>query len=450
MEKTKKIGFMEKIIYGSGDVGLCAMFTVFSSYVLFFYTDVLGLQAAAVGVAILLCKIMDGISDLIAGQWIDTHKSAKGHCIPVLIRWTIPMIVSVVLVFTVPNSSFIVRMVYIFITYNLFNTVTYTVVCAAHNTLASYVTNDSKICSQLMVYKMMFAALSQTILASVTLPVVEFFGGQNNQIAWVKALVFFGISGGIFLLLNILFVKERVDNPTPGENIIKSIKVAFQNKYWIMSLINSVSVNVMLILNLSVSVYYMNHVMHNIGLVGAWVAVCNLPGIFVALAIPTLLDKGITRRQMVIFGAVLMLIGAVIFALAPESVPIMIATGLVRGIGLGFPIGMQNALIANTIDYGEWKTGTRVQGVLLGAAGVGVKVGQGAITSIFGIFLTAVGYDGLLEVQPDSAISGISLFFKLVPIIVTVIILINGYFYKVEDLSEQIQKDLVERRGELS
>ena len=80
--KTKKVGIVEKIIYGSGDIGINAMYTLFSSYVLFFYTDVIGLNAAIIGTCILFSKIFDGISDLIAGQYIDTHKGKRGHCIP--------------------------------------------------------------------------------------------------------------------------------------------------------------------------------------------------------------------------------------------------------------------------------------------------------------------------------------------------------------------------------
>ena len=197
-----KISLFEKIIYGSGDIGLNAMYTLFSSYVLFFYTNVIGMNAAIIGTVILISKIFDGISDLIAGQIIDTHKSKRGHCIPVILKWTIPMLVAITLVFLVPESTVAVRVAFVFVTYNLFNTIVYTYVCSAHCTLASYVTNDPQERSQMMVYKMMFAALTQTVMANVILPMVEFFGGQNSQSAWIKAVLVFGGIGAIFLFLN--------------------------------------------------------------------------------------------------------------------------------------------------------------------------------------------------------------------------------------------------------
>ena len=73
--EMKKISLFEKLIYGSGDVGLNAMYTLFSSYVLMFYTDVLMINAALIGTVIMISKIFDGISDLIAGQLIDKHKN---------------------------------------------------------------------------------------------------------------------------------------------------------------------------------------------------------------------------------------------------------------------------------------------------------------------------------------------------------------------------------------
>ena len=200
---------------------------------------------------------------------------------------------------------------------------------------------------------------------------------------------------------------------------------------------------------MSVSVYYLNQVMGNMGLMGLWVMVSNIPGIIIGLILPAFIGKGIKQRDMVLFGGVVMLVGQIAFIVLPTTVPVLLATGLIKGIGFGFPMGMVNSLVGETIDYGEWKTGTRVQGVLLGAAGVGNKVGQGVTTSLFGFFLTAIGYDGLLKTQAAGTVQGISNFFKFGPVIVLLVILVAAWFFKVENLNPQIRKELVERRGEI-
>ncbi len=272
---------MEKVIFGAGDVGLNAMFTLFSSYVMYFYTDVIGVNAAIIGMTIMFCKIFDGISDIIAGTLIDKHKGKGGHCIPVLAKWTIPMALTVILVFLVPNASIVIRVAYIFVTYNLFNTVMYTYVGLAHATLPTYVTNNSVESGQMFVFKMLFAAITQTVMAMAILPMVNFFGGQTDQWAWVKSIMVFAIIGCVFLYLNVAFVKERVDNQNPAENLFEGIKSAVKNKYWIFATLVSLFTNFILTFNLSISVYYLNQVVGNMGLMGTFVLMCNMPGIIV-------------------------------------------------------------------------------------------------------------------------------------------------------------------------
>lgn len=450
-ESKKCVGIIEKLVYGSGDVGLNAMYTLFSTYVLFFYTDVIGFSPAIAGVIILVSKLLDGVSDLIAGQYIDTHKGAKGHCIPILAKWIIPMVLSVTLVFLVPHSMLAVQTLFIFVTYNLFNTVVYTLVNAAHAGLASYATDDDHDRAQMLVYKMMFSALTQTIMASVMLPMVEFFGGQQSQAAWIKSVLAFGAVGAVFLYLNVFVVKERVDNPAPPENLSGSIKCALTNKYWVISVLICILSNFFLLNNLSVSVYYLNVVMGNLGLMGSWVAVSNLPGIPIALLIPNILKiKGMTQQKLVIFGAVLMGIGQVLFIVLPHTVPVLLITGAIKACGFGFPMGMSTALIAETIDYGEWKTGTRIQSMLLAGGGVGGKIGQGLMTSLFGFFLTSIGYIGTAATQVDSAVNGINAFFLYAPAIIVAVMLILAFMFDVEKKNPQIQKELVERRGPLT
>ena len=446
MMKKDKVGVVEQFVFGSGQVGLNALYTLFSSYVLYFYTDVIGMNAALIGTVILISKVFDGVSDLIAGQLIDTHKSKRGHCIPVLAKWTLPMVASVTLVFLVPDLSIALRTAFIFVTYNLFKTVLYTYVNLAHNSLASYATDDPTTRSKMLCYSMLFAALTQTIMASAILPMVNFYGGQDSQSAWVKSILTFGAVGTVFLFLNVLAVKERVDNETPSENIIQSVKVAFQNKYWLMSAVLQICCTIVLLFNLSISVYYLENVAGNLGLMGAYVAASNIPGIIGMLIIPSFLDK-ISKKKLVLLGGVFMLIGQVVFILGPtDNTTILIGTALLRGIGFMFPMGLVNAMTGDTIEYGEWKTGTKVQAVLFSAKCVAEKLGQGLMTSLFGFFLTAVGYDGNLAAQPESAVLGIEKFFKFAPLVAIAVILLICMGWKLDDEMPQIQKELEARR----
>lgn len=133
----------------------------------------------------------------------------------------------------------------------------YTYVNCAHNSLASYITDVPNIRSKMLCYMMLFAAAPQTVMASAILPAVEFFGGQASQSARGKTILVFGLVGLAFLYLNVFFAKERVDNEAPPENFLKTLKIAFQNKYWLMSAALQMCCTVTLLFNLSISIYYL-------------------------------------------------------------------------------------------------------------------------------------------------------------------------------------------------
>lgn len=447
-EKSKPVSLWKQLVYGSGDIGLNAMYTLFSSYVLYFYTDVIGMNAAIIGTVILFCRIFDGISDVIAGQWIDKHKSKRGHCLPVLLKWSIPMAISVALVFTVPNSTVAVRCIYVFVTYNLFNTIMYTFVGLAHQTLPSYLTDDQNVQAKMWVYKFIFAGVTQMIMAASIMPMVEAFGGQSNQFAWIKAIGVFGIIGVFFLMLNVFVLEETVENEHPSENLLKGIKYAVTNKYWVIAAVINLCNNLILMFNLSISVYYLNSVLHNPMLMGTYVIACNLPGVIGMIVIPFIVGK-VPNSKLVMWGCALMAAAQLAFIFSPiESIPLLIGTALVRGIGFAFPMGLASALVGESVVYGEWKTGVNASGVMFSAMTLTAKIGQGLITSIFGIFLTAVGYDGLKEVQDASTLTGITNFFKIVPFFMYILMVVLMVIWKLDKQMPQIQKDLEERHSQ--
>lgn len=445
MHQEQKISLLEKISYGSGQIGLNALYTLFSAYVMMFYTDIIGIAPAIVGVIILISKFFDGFSDLVAGQLIDTHKGKHGHCIPILAKWTIPMAISVLIIFLVPSSNLVLQIIFIFVTYNLFNTFLYTYICMAYASLPTYVTNNSVERSKMLVISMLFAAATQSVVAGYILPVIDFFGGMNDRMAWIKATIVFGIIGCFFVFLSVIFVKERVENDSPPENMLHGLKVAFKNKYWILTVILNICNNIILIFNLQVSVYYLKDVIGNSGLMAAFISVSNLPGVILMLIVPAFLGK-ISKQKIVLLGTCLMVIAQILFIVGPsDNTMWFLATGLLRGIGFGLPMGLAGAMIGDCVDYGEWKTGVRVQSVLFSANTVGQKIGQGILTSIFGFYLQVIGYNGLKATQTATAVEGINIFFKYVPLIFSIIMVVTVYFFDLEKKLPQIQKELSEK-----
>lgn len=443
---SKLPSMKEKIIYGLGDVGLNAAYTLFSSYILYFYTDVVGMNAALIGTVILISKILDGISDVIAGYLIDTHSGKGGHCIPVLFKWSVPFVLCGTLTFLVPDASIPVRLFFIFVTYNLFNTVMYTYVSIAHSSLATYATSDTTARSQMTIYKMLFAAAAQMVMANLILPMVNYFGGEKSQAAWVKTSLVFSLVGLAMLMLNVFVVKERVELQEKPESFLKNIGLLFKNKYWIMNVFLCIICNTIMTFNLSIAVYYLKSVVNNMNLMGIWVTMCNLPAVIMMIVLPQFVAK-VSKRNLFLFGTTISLAAQLVFCFAPSgNVAILLGTAAVKGFGFAFMMGLLGAMLADTIEYGEWRTGKRIQGVLLSAQSLGGKVGSGVITAVFSMVLTAVGYVGTLEVQTASTISGIDLFFKWGLVAVYVITIVILLFWNLDKEYPTILKELEERR----
>ena len=185
------------------------------------------------------------------------------------------------------------------------------------------------------------------------------------------------------------------------------------------------------------------------GLMGAFITACNLPGIVVMLIMSALLNH-FSKRSMAVFGTALMIIGQVAFLFMPVgNVTGLIATAVIRGIGFSMPMGLASAMTADTVDYGDWKTGTRVQTMLFSVNYVGIKIAQGLLTSLFGFVIAAMGYDATLPAQPAGAISGINIFFRWAPFIFYAGLLVCCFLFDLEKKLPDIRKELVERRGVL-
>ena len=450
-EKKNKIGWAKTFIFGSGDVALNICYTVFASFVLLFYTDYVFIAPAVAGGVIFASRIFDGISDVIAGDIIDHTHTKSGRCIPWLERVAIPYAVSFVLVFTMPRSNAVVMGVYLFVTYNLFNTIFFTMANLAHITLPIFVTDDQDTRSLMITMKMFFAAGCQIIIANVTLPAIQALGG--DQAAWIKLSAIFAVVSVIFMTFVSSVIKEKECTEESAEkskendvSLFQAIKYGFQNKYWLIALGICMTATLQLVFITTISTYYMRVVLGDANLIGKFILASNLP----ALAVYLLMGKFFryfNKQQICIAATVIQIIGGLIFAFGPvTSMPILYISAVLKGGGFSAVYALASGMIIDSVEYGEWKTGVRVQGVLTSASGVAQKLGNGLGTAVFSAVLSCLAYDGSKEVQTQAVISGVTAVFKWVPLVVLVLQLILLFAYKLDKIYPDIIKDLENRR----
>lgn len=392
-QKKSEIRFWERFSYGCGDLGCNIIYSAMSSFLLFYYTDYVHVSAGVIGTIMLLSRVFDGITDLIMGIIVDRTKSRFGKCRPWILRMAIPFALAGSLLFTVPSGlGNTAKLAYIFITYNLVSSVIYTAINVPYATLNSLITQDQYERSVLSIFRMILATTGTLIITNLTLPLVEFFG--NNLSAWTKTFAVFGILAVIVFMITFMGTKERVvpakDTKQEKVPFVKGIRLLFQNKYWMMITITLVFIFINYSLNGGAAVYYAKNILHNSDMVGTMNLVANLVQIGVMFFTAFIIKK-IGKRNMLIVGAVIYGLGFAMFGFVGTNMTGIIIACVLKGVGNAGISSCMFAIVSDTIEYGEWKTGYRTEGLINSASSFGFKVGNGLGSAILGWVIGAAG-----------------------------------------------------------
>ncbi|RJS62969.1 MFS transporter [Priestia filamentosa] len=442
----QKLGGVEKVSYGLGNLSANLLITTANSFIVFFYTEIAGIAAATVGTLLLIARIFDGVTDLGMGMIVDKTKSKYGKARPWLLWMAIPYILAMVLLFTSPEFSQTGKSIYAFITYILAIGIIYTMISVPYNSMLVTLSQDQIQRGQLSISRAAFGLIGGMLVGVITLPAVSFLGGGKN--GWMFIAIIYGIVGALSYLIVFKNTKERVDVETPEKKdtvpIKHSVKALVKNKYWLLTL--SIIILSFVGAGLSgIAVYYAKYILGDPNLMAVLTVVGILPTIIMMFFMDFLFKK-FGKRNLAMIGGVVSIIGALIIWIDPESISMVSIGSFIRGLG-GAPLGVAAfVMLADSVEYGEWKTGIRTEGLALSAGTFGEKVGTGIGGMVLGALMGLAGYVGGQAEQTVSALTSIKLLFIHVPIILSILSIILLYFYKLDKKYPTIIKELNERK----
>ena len=454
MNQKSKLTFgkiVERFSYGCGDFGCNIIYTAMSAFLLFYYTDYANVSAIAVGTIMMVSRIFDGISDIIMGVIVDRTHSRFGKARPWILRMCIPFAISGILMFSVPASwSSTPKLVYVFITYNLVSTVIYTAINVPYSALNALMTQDPYERSVLSIFRNLLATAGTLTINTFTLPLVEYFG--NNASAWTKTFVVFGFVSIAAFLCTFFGTKERVRANEAGEQkveenvpFVTGIKALFQNKYWIMMTGMLALFFLMYSVNGGATVYYAKDILGDKNLVSTINGIFNIVQILGMFFIAMLVKK-FGKRNVFSLGLILDIIGMLVLNFLGGFMPVIVVSSVIRGIGNACGGATMWAMVSDTIDYGEWKTGYRTEGLVNSACSFGYKIGNGIGSALLGVILEVGGYVGNAAAQTASALTSIRICFVWIPIAVYACGLIIMKFYHLDKEFDGILADLKARK----
>ena len=455
MDEFIKVPVSEKLAYCFGDPALTLMYTMTSTLLIYFYTNVVGISAGAVGMIMLVSRIFDGFSDVAMGTIIDRTHSKYGKARIWILRLVVPYAIAAVLLFTMPDVGNMGKILYAFVTYNLMNTVVYTAISQPFHALGSLMTRDRRDRDTISNIRMMLSITASMIITAFTLPLINYVSAATGkeQLSWILVTGGYAVVS-VFILLNTYATcTERVQAApqTKKENIPfwKSFKITFTNRYFLIALGLMITYTAYQVIIGTDLTYYCQYVLGDANLVmplSSAEKVCTIIGIAM---LPKLLPR-FGKRNLICFGCAMGIIGQLLFLVNTTSVSLGVVSCIIRGFGIAPFYGVQYSLPGDAIEYGHWKHGLRVEGLMFSSMSMGQKAGSGFTQAIMGGILSMAAFDGLKATaaeQTVEAIATIEAFYLYVPIALWAIMFIIASFYKLDKSYDKMMRELLEREG---
>ena len=440
------VSLREKICYGLGDSACNVVYGLCSTLLTFFYTDYVGVDIALVGIIFLITRFFDGVSDIIMGFITDRTHSKWGKARPWILWMSVPYAVTFVLLFLIPaDASAWVQGIYIFVTYNLVNTVVYTALNLPYSTMASLITRDEKSRASTQAWRIFCGPGGKMIVTVSTIPLVQAFG--NDQRSWIIVACIYAVIALILLLICFFNIEERAVIEAAKDKtftVKENLKALFSNQYWAICLGLWGFMVMMSTVTGTIETYYCKYTLGNEALYSPIYAAELISQCIVVLIVPHFVSR-FGKRNLTLAGILLVIVAQLVWMSNPLSVPIAMVSGVLRGIGVPPLWACVFPMIADSAEFGQWKTHVRQDGMIFSAASVGSKLGGGLASAGIGLLMDSVGYDGTLVAQSPEAMDMIYNICMYAPIIFSVIIVVLCLLYKLDKIYPQVIADLKER-----
>ncbi|WP_283608416.1 MFS transporter [Faecalispora anaeroviscerum] len=442
-----RIGFSEKLAYGCGGLADVGISVSMSAYLLFYYTDVAKVSAVAVGAIFFASRLLGAFFDLLIGLLVDARQSKSGKARPWILHMSLPLAVSGVLLFSSPNLPDAGKYAYIFITYT-FTNFFLSSLNIPYGALNSLMTQNPYERSSLNVFRMVMSLIGTLAVNNCTLPLVKFLG--DGKSSWQLAAILYGALAVLFYLFTYRFTKERVEQAKSVKKVRIPVREDFRsllnNKYWFMLFVVAAASYVLAPVSGGIKIYYAQYVLGSRTLIGLLATANTLPRIAAMFFIAPLV-KHFGKRNAVIAGLAVSAAGILLQIFNPYSISMAVAGNLLRGMGNAPITGVSMAMLADTVEYGYWKSSVHSEGILFSMTNFGKKFGSAVGSALLPLALAFSGYVAHTGTPSASAVDAIKWLYLALPLAVIVFQIAVLSRYKLDREYPEILEDLNKREA---
>ncbi len=448
IKALEKLPLRVKLGYSSGEFSLNIVWQTVSFFLPIFYTDTFGLPAAVVGTMFLVVRFFDAFSDFIMGIIADRTNTRWGKFRPYLLWFAAPFGIVAVLMFSTPDLSSQGKLIYAYVTYSLMMII-YTAINIPFGALLGVVSAKSEERTSLSSTKMVFAYLAGLSVQAFLIPMVDYFGSENEATGYQTSMA---ILGGIaFVLFMIAFfnTKEKVKpDPKMKMSLKLDIKELLSNRPWLIVFITITTLMIYVAIRSSIIMYYFEYYIGDKSLASSFMVIGTI-AVAIGVVPTKWLTKKIGKKKLFIFSLIVIVISqSLFFIVTPKNIVLLFALQIIFSLASGPSIPLAFAMIADAADFSEWRSGRRSTALFYAAVGVAFKTGFAIGGAATMWILTYFGYVANVE-QSDESIFGMRILLSLVPAAGATLAIIPLMFYNLSEKKiKEIETDLVNRKAQ--
>ena len=400
------------------------------TYLLYFYTDVFGLSAAAAGGVFLVARIVDAITDPMMGMIAERTSSRWGRLRPYLLLGAVPLALVSILTFTVPDLAESGKLVWAYLTYVGFGIV-YTVVSIPYSALTASLTDDHHERTLLSTIRMAFAFAGGYVISVGMLPLVGLF--ETPAAGFQAAMVIFAVVATGLLALTFASTKERIRPPASQQlSFSDSLKAVYANPPLLIVIVLFTCGMLSFTVRQTVTLYYFKYNLGREDLIAAFFGI-TFPIMFVGLlAVPKLAAK-LGKAGGIVAGAIVTILGCLGLYFTPyDAIPWIFFWSCVVALG-GTPIAVLGwAMIPDTVEYAQWKLGLRADGAIFSFASFFQKLAKALGGAGVAGALAVAGYVANTD-QSEASLRAIHNLMTLAPAAIMVVMIVAARCYRLDE-----------------
>lgn len=434
---------VEYVGYAFGDVGNNLTFSMVSAFLLFYYTDVAGIPAATAGILFLVARVWGGITDLVAGRTVDLTSTRWGRFRPFIAFGPIPLFVVLVLLFSIPSGlSPALKVTWAFASYLLFS-LTYSFVNIPYGSLAAAMTQLPNERAKLSGSRSVGASVTILAIAVVVSP--QLTRASDLQTTLTLTTIGFAVLGYASYLFCFATARENVRLQIDRISIRQTLAMFRENRPLVLLCAATLLFLTGMFSVQTVAVYYARDILGSADLYIVLTLVQTLAMVGAAVLVPRLVGS-IGKRRAYLHAVVVVIVGGAGVALTPAgwTAVAIIAYG-VLGLGTGVVNTLIFALQADTVDYGQWRSGLRAEASNYALLSFTRKAGQGIGGWAAAFGLAVGGYVSTAASQPASALLAVRVGAGVIP---AVLAIASGLVMLAYPLTEQVFRHLVAELAE--